>query len=429
MNLESTQMEFLPISINITNKKVLFIGGGKVALQKIKSLSRFDAQITVVSTAFDPEVEAHKEITCITKSYESADLDGYFLVYACTDSNHTNEMIREDCHKKNILVCVADMPKLCDFISPAIYKTGNTTISVSSNARNAKKSVEIRNQIQKIYEQSEGHLDKLSREENGYNMKTDSPVNLPSHHSGSKGKVILAGFGPGDPGLLTLKANQHLQEADIIFHDALLDVPFLDRFPGQKVSVGKRCGKHHKRQDEINKMLVEAAQEGKKVVRLKGGDPFIFGRGGEEISHLRANRIDVEVIPGITSAFAAAAQYVLPLTHRKVASSVAFCSGHDLSGKSFPKADTLVFYMGANKQCEISQGLIEEGWPPDTPVALLSNISNLQSKAVISRLDRLCQEKLIIDTPLLIVVGKTVSQIPQDLLPTQEHSVDQGIEQ
>jgi uroporphyrin-III C-methyltransferase/precorrin-2 dehydrogenase/sirohydrochlorin ferrochelatase len=422
-------MEFLPISINITNKKVLFIGGGKVALQKIKSLNRFNVQITVVSTAFDPEVAKQKGINCITKSYESTDLDGYFLVYACTDSNHTNEMIREDCHKKNILVCVADMPKLCDFISPAIYKTGNTTISVSSNARNAKKSVELRNQIQKVYEQTEGHLDKSSRERNSYNMKTDSPLNLQSRRPGSKGKVILAGFGPGDPGLITLKTNHYLQEADIIFHDALLDVPFLDRFPGQKISVGKRCGKHHKRQDEINKMLVETALEGKKVVRLKGGDPFIFGRGGEEISHLLDNQIDVEVIPGITSAFAAAAQYGLPLTHRKVASSVAFCSGHDLSGKSFPKADTLVFYMGANKQCEISKGLMEEGWAPDTPVALLSNISNPQSKAVISKLDRLCQEKLIIDTPLLIVVGQTVSQIPQDLLPTQEHFVNQRIEQ
>jgi uroporphyrin-III C-methyltransferase/precorrin-2 dehydrogenase/sirohydrochlorin ferrochelatase len=421
-------MEFLPISINITDKKVLFIGGGKVALQKIKSLRRFDVQITVVSTAFDPEVERQKEITCITKSYEFADLDGYFLVYACTDSNHTNEMIREDCHKRNILVCVADKPKLCDFISPAIYKTGDTTISVSSNARNAKKSVEIRNQIQKGYEQTEGHLDRLKKDQNSYNMKTDSPVNLQSHWTGSKGQVILAGFGPGDPGLLTLKTNQYLQEADIIFHDALLDVPFLDRFPGQKVSVGKRCGKHHKRQDEINKMLVEAALEGKKVVRLKGGDPFIFGRGGEEISHLLDNQIDVEVIPGITSAFAAAAQYGLPLTHRKVASSVAFCSGHDLSGKSFPKADTLVFYMGANKQCEMSKGLMEEGWAPDTPVALLSNISNPQSKAVISKLDQLCQEKLIIDTPLLIVVGQTVSLIPQDLLPVQKHFVNQQIE-
>lgn len=401
-------MEFLPISINVTNKKVLFIGGGKVALQKIKSLQRFEVHISVVSTAFDSEVEKLEKITLIEKSYEPSDLDGFFLVYACTDSNHINEKIRKDCHERNILVCVADMPAMCDFISPAIYKTGNTTISVSSNARDAKKSVEIRNRIQRNYEHKGKVPEKLQPGIQNYNRETDSPGNLHPTPAWSKGKVILAGFGPGDPGLLTLKANQYLQEADIIFHDALLDVPFLDRFPAQKISVGKRCGNHHKRQDEINRLLLEAALEGKKVVRLKGGDPLIFGRGGEEISYLMKNKVDVEVVPGITSAFAAAAQYGIPFTLRKVASSVAFCSGHQLSGQTFPKADTLVFYMGANKQCDISKSLMQEGWSPETPVALLSNISNPQSKAVISKLDALCKEEQLNEMPLLIIVGKTV---------------------
>ena len=401
-------MIFLPVSINITGKKILIVGGGKVALQKIKSLQRFEVHITVVSSASDPEVKRLEKITRIEKNYEPTDLDGYFLIYACTDNKHTNEIIREDCLERNILVCVADTPELCDFISPAIYKMGNTTISVSSNARDAKKSVEIRNHIQRYYERTGGLPDKLKPGQKNYNRERDSPINLHPKSAGSKGKVLLVGFGPGDPGLLTLKANQYLQEADVIFHDALLDVPFLERYPAQKISVGKRCGNHHKRQDEINRLLLEAALEGKKVVRLKGGDPLIFGRGGEEISYLSENKVDVEVVPGITSAFAAAAQYGIPFTLRKVASSVAFCSGHNMTGQPYPKADTLVFYMGANKQCEISKDLIKEGWTPDTPVALLSNISNSQSKAVISKLDLLCKEEQLNEMPLLIIVGQTV---------------------
>lgn len=417
-------MEFLPISINVTNKKILFVGGGKVALQKIRSLQRFDVAISVISIDFNPELENLNEITRINKSFDPADLDGFFLVYACTDNNHTNELIRDACHERNILVCVADTPRLCDFISPAIYKSGNTTISVSSNARDAKKSVEIRNQIQKNYELSDAQLEKANPVLDDHNPKTETPVNMHSPPTSGKGKVIIAGFGPGDPELLTIKANRCLQEADMIFHDALLNVQYLDRFPAQKISVGKRCGKHHKNQDEINQLLVKAALEGKKVVRLKGGDPLIFGRGGEEISYLFKNHIDMEVIPGITSAFAAAAQYCIPLTHRKVSSSVAFCSGHNLSGRPFPRADTLVFYMAANQQCEISKALMEEGWPINTPVAMLSNVSNPRSKAVFSTLDRLCQETLINDTPLLIVVGQTVSHFKERdfITPAMENS-------
>lgn len=405
-------MEFLPISINVTQKKLLLVGGGKVALQKIKSLQRFDVSITVIATAFDKAVEEIDSITRIEKNYEPEDLEGHFLVYACTDSKETNEIISNDCHKRNILVSVADNPELCDFISPAIYKTGDTSVSVSSNAQNPKQSVEIRDQIEQnseLWINGTSSPSKSSARE--YNRETDSPGNLHTPLPGGKGKVILAGFGPGDPGLLTLKANQYLREADIIFHDALLDISYLSQFKGEKIPVGKRHGKHSKKQEEINHLLLNEALRGKKVVRLKGGDPMIFGRGGEEISFLRDNHVDVEVIPGISTALAAAAQYGLPLTHRNISSSVAFCLGHDLSKRPFPKSDTLVFYMGANKQCEISKGLMEEGWSPETPVALMSNISNPQSKAVISKLGSLCQEKLLNDTPLLIVVGETVRNI------------------
>jgi uroporphyrin-III C-methyltransferase/precorrin-2 dehydrogenase/sirohydrochlorin ferrochelatase len=147
------------------------------------------------------------------------------------------------------------------------------------------------------------------------------------------------------------------------------------------------------------------------VVRLKGGDPLVFGRGGEETEYLTDRQIDVEIIPGITSAFAASAQYGIPLTQRLIASSVALCVRHDLTKRPLPKADTLVFYMGAHHLCAISKALIEEGWDKETLVALMSNISKTESKAVISKLDMLCSDKLMIEPPLLIIIGETVKQI------------------
>jgi uroporphyrin-III C-methyltransferase/precorrin-2 dehydrogenase/sirohydrochlorin ferrochelatase len=400
--------EFLPVSINISGKKLLIIGAGKVALQKIKSLSRFDASITVIGQEIATELQENPKLCIIQKKYEASDLDGFFMVYACTNSRETNEAIRNDCNERDILVNIADRPKTGDFVSPAIFKTEDITVSVGSNGNNPSKSVKIRNLIEE-HLKIEG--DEINLKYPGYKKEIHSP---PLHQEipNKKGKVVLAGFGPGDPGFLTLKTNQYLEEADLIFHDALLDVSYLDHFPAKKIPVGKRCGQHYKKQEEINKLLLDAALSGARVVRLKGGDPFVFGRGGEELEYLNRHQVDVEVIPGITSAFAAAAQFGIPLTHRAVASSVAFLVGYNLAQRPFPKANTLVFYMGAKHQCEISKALQEEGWEKSTPVALLSNISNPNSRAVISQLDQLCQQTLLEDTPLLIIVGETVKSMP-----------------
>lgn len=410
------QAEFLPVSINISGKKLLIIGAGRVAFQKVKSLSRFNSSITVIGQEIISELQEISSIHIIQKKYETSDLDGFFIVYACTNNRKVNENIRKDCLEQNILVNVADIPKSGDFVSPAIYRKDDITVSVGSNGNDPAKSVKIRNLIQDHFKVE---LDEISFRDNTpekYNRTVHSP-NLHQEIPNKKGKVVLAGFGPGDPGLLTLKANQYLEEADLIFHDALLDISYLDRFVAKKVSVGKRCGQHYKKQEEINELLLHAALTGQKVVRLKGGDPFVFGRGGEELEYLNRHQIDVEVIPGVTSAFAAASQFGIPLTHRTVASSVAFLVGHNLSRRPFPKADTLVFYMGAKHQCEISKALQEEGWENSTPVALLSNISNANSKAVISQLDQLCQQKLLEDTPLLIIVGETVKSMPDFTVP------------
>jgi len=403
--------EFLPVSINVTNKKLLIIGGGNAALSKLKSLSRFNVSITVIGIKIDSAFLAFENIHIIQKSFDPSDLEGFFMVYACTDNAHTNQIISEHCHERGILATQANSPAKSDFVSPAIYKKDDLTVAVGSNGKNVKQSVNIRDLIKKnLAPVSEKYLESAAKYYKGNECSriiSENPAN------GQAGRVVLAGFGPGDPGLMTLKTNQYLLNADVILHDALLNTEFLNQYPALKIAVGKRCGQHNRKQEEINQLLVNYALEGKQVVRLKGGDPLIFGRAGEELEVLSENGIAVEVVPGITSAFAAAAQFGIPLTHRDIGSSLAFCVGHNISGKPLPQANTLVFYMGANQQCEISKALIKDGWHKSTPVALLSNISNHNSKAVFSQLDKLCSDELLPETPLLIIVGEVVNKIPE----------------
>lgn len=410
-NFIHQHQEFLPISINITDKKILIVGGGNAALTKVRSLHRFNVSITVIGIKIDPAFLEIDNIHIIHKSYDPSELEGFFMVYACTDNKHTNEIIREHCHARSILVSLADNPRLSDFISPAIYKEGDMTVAVGSNGKNVKQSVMVRNNIKK--NSGQDLEDGRGSEDNPDRIRVHLAKNPEKSNRNNKQKVIIAGFGPGDPGLMTLKTNQFLLEADVIFHDALLDTKFLEQYPARKIPVGKRCGQPHIRQNEINRLLVSAALRGEKVVRLKGGDPLIFGRAGEEIQYLTNNNIEVEIVPGITSVFAAAAQFRIPLTHRETGSSVAFCVGHNISNRSLPEADTLVFYMGASHQCEISKALIDQGWNRKTPVALISNVSNPNSKAVISQLDKLCQDQLLPDTPLLIIAGEVVKKMPE----------------
>ena len=391
MMKEKKENVFLPISLNITDKKILIVGGGKVAAHKMKLLSRFSMNLTILAPKIC-EAIATEKFKVIVKKYEAADLADYFLVYACTDNQELNKKIKSDANQRGLLVNVADNPALCDFVSPAIYKQDELTVAVGSNALNVKKSIAVRDKISEYLESSSG-------EENVSEFSKNDTF----------GKVTLVGFGPGDPGLLTLKAVSCLKQADVIFYDALLDDRFLNRFKGKKIPVGKRYGKHSKQQDEINELLLQAARNGLKVVRLKGGDPMLFGRGGEEIEFLNKYGIKVGIVPGITTALAASAEFAIPLTQRFVSSSVAFCNGHNVSGSKIPKADTIVFYMGANCQIELAEKLLLQGWDKKTPVALLSRVSYSDSKKVVVRLEELASKEILTDTPLLIVVGNTIN--------------------
>jgi uroporphyrin-III C-methyltransferase len=238
------------------------------------------------------------------------------------------------------------------------------------------------------------------------------------------GRVILVGAGPGDPDLLTLKAVRALKLAEVVVHDGLMGDAVLDHAPRDAtlISVSKAKGRHSRSQAEINALIVSLARDGKTVVRLKGGDPSIFGRGGEEIDMLRASGIAVEVIPGVTAATAVAASLQIPLTHRDISRSVTFLSGHAAGdgGAEFDQVDfralatgqaTLAVYMGRSTAGLLAERLIEAGWSPATPVLAVSRVSQPVERRVGTTLDRL---HLALDTlgvagPTLLVIGEVAS--------------------
>jgi uroporphyrin-III C-methyltransferase len=220
--------------------------------------------------------------------------------------------------------------------------------------------------------------------------------------------VWLVGFGPGDPELLTIKGYKLLKKADIIFYDDLINKEFLLKFHSEKVYVGKRRGKHSIEQGEINELLYEAAISGKKVIRLKGGDPMIFAHGGEEIDYLERRHIEVGVVPGITAALAAAAFTHVPLTHRGIASSVSFITGHANREIHVPLSGTLVYYMGASNLRTIAEEVVKKGWPADTPVLLVYNVSGKDQAEHYTTLQKTIDQPTQYKTPLIIVIGEVV---------------------
>ncbi|WP_430932204.1 uroporphyrinogen-III C-methyltransferase [Saccharicrinis sp. 156] len=227
----------------------------------------------------------------------------------------------------------------------------------------------------------------------------------------SWGRVVLAGFGPGDEGLITKKTEFNLSHSDIIFYDDLINEAYLNNtFSAEKVYVGKRKGQHKFDQEKINELMYQEAIKGKWVVRLKGGDPMIFGRGAEEYHYVSSRWVKAEILPGISSAFAAAANAVIPFTERSLASSVAFLSAHDMHKVKIPQADTLVFFMGASNQQGLAKLIIAEGWPESTPVAVVHNASNPGQKIYKGNLYELKVKGSGLPSPSIIFVGKTAGE-------------------
>ncbi|MEE9904849.1 uroporphyrinogen-III C-methyltransferase [Chlorobium sp.] len=232
--------------------------------------------------------------------------------------------------------------------------------------------------------------------------------------TGKKGYVYIIGAGPGDPELLTVKARRVLHDADVILYDDLVSLELVDQFNGQKIYTGKRKDSHHFEQEEINLEIVRHALQGRIVARLKGGDPFVFGRGGEEIDELRKNGVGYEIIPGITAAHGASAYTEIPLTMRKVSSSVAFCTGHPVSSIQVPDADTLVYYMVASTVHDVLDAVAAKGRSGDTKVAVVQNATRYNQQVFTGTLDEFRTRERAVYSPALLIIGDNISRFIAD---------------
>lgn len=380
-------MDFLPISINIKNKKIVIIGGGNVATQKVFGLYNFTKNITVVAPQIS-DVIKNIGVEIIEAEYTKSHINDAFLVYACTNNSLVNKQVADDAEVKGILFNRTDDATESSFISPAIVQNSTHVVAVNSKNKNVKSTVDLRNKLNAFL--------------------TDLDVNQVENQI-NKGKVYLVGFGPGNPDLLTIKGDKLCQQADVIFYDDLLDSTALDKYNGEKVYVGKRRGNHHKCQDEINEILYQAAKQEKMVVRLKGGDPLIFGRGSEEKVFLEERSIDVTIIPGITSAIAAAAYGGIPLTHRGISSTVAFGTAHGKTSFKILEADTSVYYMGAKNVIDIAQKYLDSGYVANYPVGIVYNASMPDQEVIKTTIGELITGKFDIKSPIISIFGNTVN--------------------
>ncbi|NTV02542.1 MAG: uroporphyrinogen-III C-methyltransferase [Chlorobiaceae bacterium] len=241
--------------------------------------------------------------------------------------------------------------------------------------------------------------------------------------AGKKGYVYIAGAGPGDPELLTMKAHRVLQEADVILYDDLVSPELVEQYPAEKVYTGKRKDSHHLEQEEINREIVRHALKGKVVVRLKGGDPFIFGRGGEEIDTLRREGIGYEIIPGITAAHGASAYTEIPLTMRKVSSSVAFCTGHPVSRIQVPDTDTIVYYMVASTVHDVLDKVAAGGRSGETKVAVVQNATCYNQQTFTGTLDEFRRRERAVYSPSLLIIGDNIGHFIENSWHSRKRKV------
>lgn len=447
-------MNHYPIFTQLHQRKVLLVGGGHVAERKAGALLEAGAHLLVVAqqtTARFKEWFDRQQAEHISTEFSPDLLNGIFLVIAATSDHALNRRIFQAAEAAATFCNCVDQPDCCSFIVPALIDRNPIQVAVSSGGHAPVLARLIRQQIELLLPFSIGRaaaiagrwrkrvkatLHNMSErrrfweylfEHSRFNQyiargnesaaETLLQQQLTQHQPLPQGEVTLVGAGPGDAGLLTLHALQAIQAADVVLYDALVSAEVLDlvRRDALKISVGKRCGHHQVQQQQTNELLVQWAQQGKRVVRLKGGDPFIFGRGGEECAILQAAEIPFRIIPGISAGLGATAYAGIPLTHRDYAQSVLFITGHQqLADQPYGwqtlarNRQTLVIYMGTLKAAEISRQLINHGRAADTPVAIISH-GTLSSQSVLTgRLHQLADLAQQADTPALMVIGEVV---------------------
>ncbi|GAB1268196.1 siroheme synthase CysG [Aurantivibrio infirmus] len=453
-------MEYLPLFFDVKNQRCLIVGGGDIALRKAQSLIRSQAIVDVVAVKLIPELQNIVEQSGgkqTLRAFQDSDVNGYRLVIAATDDEEVNQQVSAIGLATNCLVNVVDNPKLSNFVMPAVIDRDPLVIAISSSGEAPVLARQLRAKIETLVPANYGKLAQLAgkfrdqvkrrfismrdRRRFWENVFQGVPAELAlsgnisdaekliqkiikdesesTENKSAVGEVYLVGAGPGDPDLLTFRALRLMQQCDVCLYDRLVSPGVMDlvRKDADKIYVGKRRSDHAVPQLEINNLLADLAEQGKRVLRLKGGDPFIFGRGGEEIELLSERKIPFQVVPGITAASGCASYSGIPLTHRDYAQSVRFITGHLKTDKSninfkdmLDPTTTLVFYMGLIGLPEICQGLIEQGRSPDTPAALIEKGTTTEQRVFTSTIAQLASsiKGKDVHAPTLLVIGDVV---------------------
>jgi uroporphyrin-III C-methyltransferase / precorrin-2 dehydrogenase / sirohydrochlorin ferrochelatase len=451
-------MQYFPAFFDLTAQKVLIVGGGEVALRKLALLMRSGAKVTVVAPQMLPEFSeqaAAGKITAVSREFVPDDLDGARLVIVATARRAVNRWIAALSEARGIPVNVVDDREASRFIVPALIDRDPVLVAISTGGASPVLARRLRERLEALIPKRFGELalwlQALRRAARWRLRDTDARRRYFEHivdgaaarrfvagdtHGAESlaqqllartsslpresGEVTLVGAGPGDPELLTLKALRALQDADVILHDRLVPRAVLDmaRRDAGRICVGKAAGGAGSTQAEINALLIEHALQGKRVVRLKGGDPFIFGRGGEELEALQKARIRFSVIPGITAAAGCAAYAGIPLTHRDHAHSVTFVTGHEDGDGREPDYQALakpgitaVFYMGLARVEHIAARLVQHGAPEALPAALIAQGTLENQRVITGTLATIAAAaaRAGLESPALLVVGEVVS--------------------
>lgn len=446
-------MDYFPFFFDLKAQRCLLVGGGDIAWRKADLLLRAGAVLRVVAPKIDPRLRERLESKgheLVMREFEEQDLDDVMIVVSATDNRSVNQQVSEAARRRNLPVNVVDQPDLCTIIFPAIVDRSPVVVAVSTGGDAPVLTRLVREMLEGLIGQgyallgqflgdrrpalkerypnpdirrrhTESFMSSPGRElaMQGRFEEADSWLNREADDVES-GEVYLVGAGPGDPDLLTLRALQLMQRADVVLYDSLVPAAVLDRVrrDARREYVGKRGGGESTAQTSINELLVRYAHAGERVLRLKGGDPFVFGRGGEEIESLVEEGIPFQVVPGITAANGCAAYAGIPLTHRDYSQSVRFVTGHPKNGEvslawqefAHPN-QTIVFYMGLGGLEQITGKLIEHGRDPQTPVAIIAKGTMPEQEVVIGTLASISAEvrRRELERPTLTIVGEVVN--------------------
>lgn len=453
-------MDHLPIFLNVKGTPALVVGGGFLAARKADLLLRAGCKLTVLAPELGEELArlaAEHEFRHKTGELTAADLTGCRVVFGCSHDRSVNQELRRLAGEAGILVNVTDEPESCDFIMPAVVDRSPLLVAVASGGASPILTRMLKARFETMIPSAYGRLAEfagtyrerlkqlvpnMTRRRRFWETVIDGPV-AEHIYSGQLeeaeslieslieqtvregdtrpvGEVYLVGAGPGDPDLLTFRALRLMQQADVVLYDRLIGDGILNlvRRDASRIYVGKRPKDHTVSQEEIGKMLVRLAQEGKRVLRLKAGDPFIFGRGGEEIEALSEHGVTFQVIPGVTAAAGCAAYAGIPLTHRDHAQACIFVTGHDKDGKPdlnwealIQPQQTVVVYMGLSSLGQITEGFVAHGADPATPAAVVENGTREGQRVITGTLSSLAGKtaEAGIRSPALIIVGSVVT--------------------